>query len=68
MGSGRIIHFAYFVGHVSSDADVPTGTLSESQNRLLNNDQHTNNTRDHLTDNDLESGELYEAKIIYKQN
>lgn len=53
--------FSFFlcVCHVSSAADVPVSPLSESQNRLLSNDQHANNTGDHLANNALKSGELY---------
>lgn len=51
-----------FVGHVSSAAEVPVSPVSESQNRLLSNNQHANNIGDHLADNDIKSGELYQRR------
>lgn len=46
------------VWHVYSAADVPASPLSESQNRLLSNNQHANSIGDHLADDTLKSGEL----------
>lgn len=56
-----------FVGHVSSAADVPVSPVSESQNRLLSNDQHANNIGDHQANNTLKSGELNWGAIIFHQ-
>lgn len=57
-----IVHFAFlFAGPISSAADVPASPLSESQNHLLSNDQHINNTGDHLANNALKSGELHQG-------
>lgn len=55
--SFRFFKNHYFVGHISSVTDVPVSPLSESQNRLLSNDQHANSIGDHLANNTLESGE-----------
>ncbi|KAG7225129.1 hypothetical protein INR49_014586 [Caranx melampygus] len=40
-----------------SATEVPVSPLSESQNRLLSNDQHANNIEDHLANNTLKSAE-----------
>lgn len=62
-GCGCTVHLGFFLfaGHVSSAADVPVSPLSESQNRLLNNDQHANNTVDYLANDTLKPGELYQG-------
>lgn len=54
--------FFLFIGHISSAAEIPVSPLSDSQNRLLNNDQHANNIEDHLANNTLKSGELTRTK------
>lgn len=41
----------------SSAADITVSPLSESQNRLLSNEQHANNIGDHLANDTLKSGE-----------
>lgn len=62
MSCGCPAHFAFLcVGHVSSAADVPVSPVSESQDRLLSNDQHANNIGDHQANNTLKSGELYQG-------
>lgn len=58
-----------FVGPVSSAADVPASPLSESQNHLLSNDQHIDDTGDHLAHNALKSGEPHQGMVLFdRQN
>lgn len=55
---GRLVHFAPPVaGCVCSAADVPASPLSESQNRLLNDELDANNIGGHAENEILKSGE-----------
>lgn len=49
----------------SSAADITVSPLSESQNRLLSNEQHANNIGDHLANDTLKSGESQQGCYYY---
>lgn len=54
-----LIHSAAVFGPICSAADVSSSPLSESQNRLLDSEQNTNNIGGHVDDVILKSGEKH---------
>ena len=66
----RTVHFRFssFFAMFASAADVPASLFSESENCLLDNDQHVNNTTDPLATDGPKPGELNGGLISYTEN